>query len=109
MTTLAVADPPLRRLFTRLDFAPQPREEKLLDLLGRWETLREGQVAPKLPLSEGAVPPEAFVLLRSGLEHDYILQRPCAGLAALLGIAQADDKLSKAPIHRAGGPLAPAV
>ena len=100
MTTLAVADPPLRRLFTRLDFAPRPREEKMFDLLELWETLREGHVAPKLPLSEGAVPPGAFVFLRSGLEHDYILQHPCAELAALLGIAQTDDKLSKAPIRR---------
>ncbi|MGO9943067.1 MAG: ribose-phosphate diphosphokinase [Rhodoblastus sp.] len=100
MTTLAFADLPLRRLFARLDFAPRPREENLLDLLGRWDTLREGHVAPKLPLSEGAVPPDAFVFLRGGLEHDYILQHPYAGLAALLGIAQADDKLSKAPILR---------
>jgi len=40
------------------------------------------------------------VFRRSRPEHDYILQRPCAVLAALLGIAQADDTLSKAPIKR---------
>ena len=100
MTTLAVADPPLRRLFTRLDFAPRPRQEKLVDLLARWEVLRDGRVAPNLPLTEGTVPPDAFVLIRNALEHDYILQRPCSCLEALLGTAQAEDKLSAAPMQR---------
>jgi ribose-phosphate pyrophosphokinase len=100
MTTLAFADPPLRRLFTRLDFAPRPRQEKLLGLFERWEALRDGRVAPKLPLEEGAVPLDAFVLVRNGLEHDFILQRPCCCLKALLGTGQAEGRLSLAPRRR---------
>lgn len=100
MTTLAFADPPLRRLFTRLDFAPRPSQEKLLGLFERWEALRDGRVAPTMPLEEGAVPPDAFVLVRIDLEHDFILQRPCSCLNALLGTGKAGDRLSLAPRQR---------
>lgn len=47
MTTFAVTDPRLRRLFERLDFAPQPRDSSLARILAYWMERRQNVVAPK--------------------------------------------------------------
>jgi ribose-phosphate pyrophosphokinase len=96
MTTMAVDDPPLRRLFDRLDFAPRPSQARLSELLERWEELRQGGVAPRPPFERGAIPPGAFVFVRSE-EGDYALERPCANLEGVLGIAAAGETLTGAP------------
>ena len=48
MTTFAMTDPALRRLFERLDFAPQPKDEALSWLFDYWKEKRSGRVAPTL-------------------------------------------------------------
>lgn len=46
MTTFAMTDPVHRRLFERLDFAPQPKDESLARLIECWKSKRSGHVAP---------------------------------------------------------------
>ena len=47
MTTMALTEPPLKRLFDRLDFAPQPKRPELQLVHERWEAARDGAVAPQ--------------------------------------------------------------
>ena len=44
---MAQTEPPLKRLFERLDFAPQPKRPELDLLHERWEAARAGAVAPR--------------------------------------------------------------
>lgn len=46
MTTLAITEPALRRLFDRLDFAPQPKDESLALLFEYWIKQRGNRTAP---------------------------------------------------------------
>lgn len=46
MTTFAKTDPALRRLFERLDFAPQPKDEALSRLHEYWKERRGDRIAP---------------------------------------------------------------
>jgi len=100
MTTMAVDDPPLRRLFDRLDFAPRPPQARLAALLARWEALRGERAAPRPPFAPGAVPSDAFLFARKDGEKDYILEHPCADLESVLGSAEAGDTLAAAPNPR---------
>ena len=43
MTTMAMTEPPLKRLFDRLDFAPQPKRMELQIVQERWEAARGGR------------------------------------------------------------------
>jgi len=86
MTTMALTSPPLRRLFTRLDFGPRPIEAKLISALEIWDELRLRRIAPqallssRLPLRAGAA-----LFVRSNGVRDYILQRTTPEFAELLG------------------------
>lgn len=66
MTTLAMTDPALRRLFERLDLAPQPKDEALSGLFGYWKEKRSGRVAPspqEIAVSDlGEAGANAFIL-----------------------------------------------
>lgn len=46
MTTFAMTAPALRRLFERLDFAPQPKDESLSRLFEYWKKRRGDRIAP---------------------------------------------------------------
>lgn len=46
MTVLAEPPPPLKRLFDRLDLAPQPKKEGLSRLLSNWSKKHGTAVAP---------------------------------------------------------------
>ena len=96
MTTMAVDDPPLRRLFDRLDFAPRPAQARLAELLAQWEALRDERVAPQPPFARGAVPPDAFLFTRRDGENDYVLERASPSLESVLGSAEAGDTLAAA-------------
>ncbi len=96
MTTLAVTDPPLRRLFSRLDFAPRPLQQNLVDLLASWENLRAAAVAPKLAELEKSVPVHAFLLEHDEVDRDYILRSPSLTLEHLTGLVRAGERLSEA-------------
>ncbi|HYA72478.1 MAG TPA: ribose-phosphate pyrophosphokinase [Roseiarcus sp.] len=100
MTTMAVDDPPLRRLFDRLDFAPRPSQARLSELLAQWEALRNERVAPRPPFARGAVAPDAFLFARRDGENDYVLERPCPSLESVLGSGEAGDTLAGAPNPR---------
>ena len=100
MTTLANVDPPLRRLFTRLDFAPRPLQQKLSNLLGTWEELRGATVAPSLAAAGEAVPPDGFIFQRDDGERDFLLRRTSPGLERLTGLAETGGRLSASPEPR---------
>jgi len=100
MTTMAVDDPPLRRLFDRLDFAPRPAQARLAELLAQWEALRDERVAPRSPFARSAVPPDAFLFARTDGENDYVLERASSSLESVLGSAEAGDTLAAAPNPR---------
>lgn len=100
MTTMAVDDPPLRRLFDRLDFAPRPPQARLSELLAHWEALRGERIAPRPPLAPGDAPPDAFLFARRDGENDYVLERACSSLESVLGSAEAGDTLAAAPNAR---------
>jgi ribose-phosphate pyrophosphokinase len=48
VTTLAVSEPPLRRLFQQVDFALQPQHEGLRGLTQYWLKMRGQSIAPRL-------------------------------------------------------------
>ena len=100
MTTMAVDDPPLRRLFDRLDFAPRPSQARLAELLAQWEALRGERVAPRPPFAPGDAPADAFLFARRDGENDYVLERACSSLENVLGSAEAGDTLAAAPNPR---------
>jgi len=100
MTTLSVVDPPLRRLFTRLDFAPRPFQQSLSSLLAQWDALRAGAVAPQLSAMDDALPVNAFIFGRADGGRDYILRRDALGLEHLTGMAGGGALLSAAPEPR---------
>ena len=88
MTTMATTAPPLRRLFGRLDFAPQPHEPELAAVLDSWVRLRAGQVAPQVPFPSKALQPEVSVFVRAPGARDYVLEFRGAKLSGLLGDLQ---------------------
>jgi ribose-phosphate pyrophosphokinase len=100
MTTLAVVDPPLRRLFARLDFAPRPVQQGLSGLLAKWDALRGGAVAPRLAAMDDALPANGFIFARADVGRDYILRRGALALEHLTGMAEAGSRLSAAPERR---------
>lgn len=97
MTTLATVDPPLRRLFARLDFAPRPSQKSLSDLLAMWEELRGASVAPDFTRAENAAPFSAFVFERDEDGRDFLLRRASLGLERLTGFADPGGRLSASP------------
>jgi ribose-phosphate pyrophosphokinase len=100
MTTMAPTDPPLRRLFSRLDLGSRPQQEGLADLLARWEELRGASIAPREPLARSTLPSDAFLFKRMSSGRDYVLECRGSKLEDLLGSAQIGDRLSAAPKAR---------
>ena len=100
MTTLAVVDPPLRRLFARLDFAPRPVQQGLSGLLAKWGALRSGAVAPRPAAMDDALPVNGFIFAKAEVGRDYILRRGALALEHLTGMAEAGGRLSAAPKPR---------
>ncbi len=109
MTTLALTDPPLKRLFERLDFAPQPRDVALAALLEHWQMLRDGHIAPKeAALALGKLGPAAqhAFRFRPGTEaRSYVLAEGVGALAPLLGSCKIGDPLTAARDLRAAARL----
>jgi ribose-phosphate pyrophosphokinase len=82
MTTLAVTQPPLRRLFERLDFAPAPQGAAPKAVLEAWKAARRG-VAPALR-DLGDVE-GGFVFRRVEGERDYALVSGETAARTLIG------------------------
>lgn len=100
MTTMALTSAPLRRLFDRLDFAPQPHEPEFARALDSWVRLRAGQVAPQVPFPSKALGPEVSLFVRAPRARDYVLEFRGAKLSGLLGDLQQGMALSAAPKRR---------
>lgn len=97
MTTLAVTPPFLRRLFERLDFAPQPSGAEPKRVLAQWRAARRG-VAPLLADLVGG---RAGFVFRAEREHDYALVCGDEAAAPLLG-ALRDGALLRGAAHKRG-------
>ena len=97
MTTLAVVDPPLRRLFSRLDFAPRPLQKGLSDLLAIWEELRGASVAPELARAENRRLPTPSSSNATRTGGIFFLRRASLGLERLTGLDLAGGRLSASP------------
>ena len=109
MTTLALTDPPLKRLFERLDYAPRPRDSALAVLLAHWQMLRDGHIAPKeaaLSLAKlGRAAQHAFRFRSGGAARSYILLEGAAALAPLLGSCKIGEPLAAGGDPRAAARL----
>ncbi|MBI3274834.1 MAG: ribose-phosphate diphosphokinase [Methylocystis sp.] len=104
MTTMAMTEPRLRRLFERLDFAPLPKQEPLRLILKRWEAARGGAPAPRRQSivfpKTGAAAAAMFVCRSVEGEHDWVLAEGGQAIEALLGPCTAGDRLSQAKNRR---------
>lgn len=105
MTTMALTQAPLRRLFERLDFAPTPKEEALGLILEQWEAARDGMVAPSRRRIAAAtqashINERIFVHRLAEGERDYILVNGEKAVAALLGPCELNARLSEAKDRR---------
>ena len=105
MTTMATTDPPLKRLFDRLDFAPQPKRFELQIVHERWEAARDGAVAPRrsalrfAPQERGATE-TIFVHRFEEPGDDGVLSEGESAAALLLGPCRIGDRLSDAADRR---------
>ncbi|MBG0803159.1 ribose-phosphate pyrophosphokinase [Methylocystis sp. H4A] len=105
MTTMAQTEPPLKRLFDRLDFAPQPKRLELDLLHERWEAARAGAVAPRRSAirfapEERDAAETLFVHQFEGPDDDGVLTEGASAAAMLLGPYRIGDRLSKAGNRR---------
>lgn len=105
MTVFADVEPALKRLFERLDSAPQPASPILQRLLKEWRGRREGRVAPNLEgigdLLHTELGRTAFVFVATDSGRDFSLFAGCCAVEPLLGTLAPGDLLSKAPQKRA--------
>jgi ribose-phosphate pyrophosphokinase len=105
VTTLALLEPPLRRLFERIDFAPRPKSEHLKQMLSYWAAKRSGSIAPTQAeigspeLTKLGI--DAFSFRYCASTHHYLLAQGGETLRPLLGIIERGDDLSTAPFRRA--------
>jgi ribose-phosphate pyrophosphokinase len=105
MTTMAMTEPPLKRLFERLDFAPQPKRFELDIVHERWKAARDGAVAPRRSaISFAPEDREAaetlFVHRFEGSDDDAVLTEGASAAAMLLGPYRIGDRLSEAGNRR---------
>lgn len=103
MTTFAVTQPPLRRLFERLDFAPEPLGSELKSVFDQWKSARGRAVAP--PLADILARAEdafktAFVYRTVEGERDYALVKGAEAVRPLLGAVAEGERASEAENRR---------
>jgi ribose-phosphate pyrophosphokinase len=104
MTTLALTDPPLKRLFERLDFSPRPRPPALAAIMEYWQAKRQAAVCPAMGdivLADLATrQAEAFLFRVRADGRDFVLMTAGRELATLLGSIEAGKALGGAPRRR---------
>lgn len=105
MTTMALTEPPLKRLFERLDFAPQPTTPELGAVHERWEAARAGTVAPRrgaiaFAPQDRAASQTLFVHRFEDGVDDGALAEGEAAAQLLLGPCHIGDRLSQAQNRR---------
>lgn len=105
MTTMAVTEPPLKRLFERLDFSPRPMAKELSVVLERWRAARSGAVAPTRraiafsPEETSALETIFVFRLAEAEEHSVLVEGERAA-QAMLGPCSSGDRLSQASDRR---------
>jgi ribose-phosphate pyrophosphokinase len=104
MTTMALTQAPLRRLFERLDFAPAPKEEALGVILEQWKAAREAMVAPSrrrlAAARKSRMGDRISVHQLAEGERSYILVSGEKAAATLLGPCGINAPLSEAKNRR---------
>jgi ribose-phosphate pyrophosphokinase len=109
MTTLAILPPPLRRLFSLLDFAPRPKSEDLRRLLEYWRVKRCQKILP--PRDEideveiGGASSRMFLYEAGDTPRDYKLAAGRAVVRSLLGDLEIGNTLSQAKNRRVAARL----
>jgi ribose-phosphate pyrophosphokinase len=108
MTTLARTDPPLRRLFTGLDLAAQPRSEALRAILKSWRE-RTREPSPAAAAEEFAeiasTSPGGFLFASTAKQRDFQLRSANVGLTHFLGHLDGGQPLARSPKPRAAARL----
>lgn len=103
MTTFAETPPYLRRLFDRLDYAPQPQSEPAARMLTSWRTERDRSPSPWPSLSSltgsGDAPPALFGFGIQG-DRDYRLVVSGAEAAQVIGACAIGASLTTLPQRR---------
>ncbi|WP_292531296.1 ribose-phosphate diphosphokinase [Methylocystis sp.] len=110
MTTMAMTEPPLKRLFDRLDFAPQPKRPELQIVHERWEAARDGAVAPRrsaisFSTQDRGAAETIFVHRFDVPGDDSILTEGAPAATMLLGPCKIGDRLSEAANRRGAARL----
>ena len=104
MTSLAVTEAPLRRLFERLDFAPRPQTPSLRLVLEQWQDARRDKIAPRrqdMKLAQAESASGTFFCHRHvDGKRDYVLVEGEDAAAALLGPCTQGGLLSEARERR---------
>lgn len=104
MTTLAILPPPLRRLFIRLDFAPQPKSADLARLLKYWHAKRGQRVTPCRGVFNeaeiGSAASHMFLYELSGARRNYKLASGPQAASSLLGGLEIGDDFLRAKNRR---------
>lgn len=105
MTTMAVTEPPLKRLFDRLDFAPRPMATELCVVRDRWEAARAGVTAPRRQTitfspADRSARETSFVYRFEPHGRDCILEEGENAAQTLVGPCNIGDRLSKAANRR---------
>jgi ribose-phosphate pyrophosphokinase len=103
MTTLAISPPPLRRLFRRIDFAPQPRSEHLARLLEYWRESRGERIAPRredINKAEIGDASTQMFIYEAERPRDYTLAMGRQAAGAVLEAAEVGEGLTQAKNRR---------
>jgi ribose-phosphate pyrophosphokinase len=104
MTTLAISPPPLRRLYSLLDFAPRPKSEDLVRLLVYWREMRGQRVVPsrnEIDAAElGAAASHMFLYALAAAPRGYRLAAGVEAANSLLGDLEIGDDLLQAKNRR---------
>jgi ribose-phosphate pyrophosphokinase len=89
MTTFADTEPFLKRLYERIDYAPEPRDASLREILGLWRDARQGELVPPVSACRidelGAAQAAFFMFGRRG-PRDFTVLDAGSQAAAFLGL-----------------------
>jgi len=89
MATFADTEPFLKRLFERIDYAPQPRDAALSEILAFWRDARQGELVPPVSACRvdelGAAQASFFLFGRRG-PRDFTVLDAGSQAAAFLGL-----------------------
>lgn len=104
MTRMALTDPPLKRLFSRIDSSPQPRGEVVAQLFDTWLEKKGSRLAASLRDLENAISgrslDECLIFVKEEGQRDYRLHSGEQPSTGYLGELRRGERLSQAPHRR---------